>query len=51
MYSEARDAYAAIGIDTEKVLAAIAEVPVSINCWQGDDVVGSPGQHQLLAGR
>lgn len=50
MYSEARDAYAAIGIDTEKVLATIAEVPVSINCWQGDDVVGFEKGARALSG-
>ena len=40
MYSEAKEIYARYGIDTEKVLAQLAEVPVSINCWQGDDVIG-----------
>ena len=40
MYSEAKEIYARYGIDTEKVLAQLAKVPVSINCWQGDDVIG-----------
>ena len=33
MYSEAKEIYARYGIDTEKVLAQLAKVPVSINCW------------------
>ena len=39
-YSEAKETYAAIGVDTEAALSALAETPVSLHCWQGDDVVG-----------
>ena len=39
-YRLARDRYAAIGVDTAKVLRALPQVPVSLHCWQGDDVGG-----------
>jgi len=39
-YELAREQYAAIGIDTDKALAALDEIAVSLHCWQGDDVGG-----------
>ena len=39
-YALARDRYAALGVDTEAALATLATVPVSLHCWQGDDVGG-----------
>ncbi len=49
-YSLARDRYAALGVDTEKVLKDLAEVPVSLHCWQGDDVGGFENQGGALTG-
>jgi L-rhamnose isomerase len=39
-YIEAKKKYAKIGIDTEKVLKNLAKIPISLHCWQGDDVTG-----------
>lgn len=39
-YEEAKARYAAYGVDTEAALDALKKVPVSLHCWQGDDVVG-----------
>jgi L-rhamnose isomerase len=39
-YELAGERYAAIGVDTAKVLQQLDEVPISIQCWQGDDVRG-----------
>ncbi|HSV91885.1 MAG TPA: L-rhamnose isomerase [Desulfobacterales bacterium] len=39
-YRLAREQYAELGVDTEASLAALARVPLSIHCWQGDDVGG-----------
>ena len=33
-YSEAKKKYAKIGVDTEKVLADLAAIPISMHCWQ-----------------
>ena len=39
-YEMAKAAYAAIGIDTDAAIAKLKNVPVSLHCWQGDDVRG-----------
>ena len=39
-YELAKEQYAAIGVDTEKAIAALEKVAVSMHCWQGDDVIG-----------
>ena len=39
-YVEAKAKYAAMGIDTDAAIAKLKNVPVSLHCWQGDDVRG-----------
>jgi L-rhamnose isomerase len=39
-WEEARERYAAEGVDAEAALKALSGVKVSLNCWQGDDVGG-----------
>jgi len=39
-YEEARAQFADWEIDTEAALATLAQIPISLHCWQGDDVVG-----------
>ena len=39
-YQLARERYAALGVDTEHSLQALAPIPISLHCWQGDDVGG-----------
>ncbi len=39
-YAEAKARYAALGIDTDAAIAKLKNVPVSLHCWQGDDVRG-----------
>ncbi len=39
-YSEAKEKYAALGVDAEAAMEKLACVPVSLHCWQGDDVRG-----------
>ena len=50
MYDSAKKVYSAYGVDTEKALAALAEIPVSVHCWQGDDVKGFDGDGDLSGG-
>lgn len=40
IYNEAKKLYAAHGIDVDKVLERLAQIKISIHCWQGDDVKG-----------
>ena len=39
-YVEAKARYAALGIDTDATIEKLKTVPVSLHCWQGDDVRG-----------
>ena len=39
-YSDAKEKYAKIGIDTDAAMKKLRDVPVSLHCWQGDDVKG-----------
>ena len=39
-YDSAKAAFADWGVDTETALSKLATIPVSMHCWQGDDVVG-----------
>jgi L-rhamnose isomerase len=49
-YDDARERYAELGVDCGKALEALARVPLSLHCWQGDDVVGLEGRGSNLAG-
>ncbi len=40
MYEAAVRRYREIGVDVEAALATLKSVPVSMHCWQGDDVAG-----------
>lgn len=39
-YTDAKAKYAAYGVDTDKAIKALKTIPVSLHCWQGDDVRG-----------
>ena len=39
-YENSQAAYAELGVDTEAALSRLATIPVSMHCWQGDDVGG-----------
>ena len=39
-YALARQRYAHTGVDTDQALARLAQISISLHCWQGDDVGG-----------
>ena len=39
-YETAKAAFADWGVDTEAALDRLKTIPISMHCWQGDDVVG-----------
>lgn len=39
-YGLAKAAYAEWGVDTDEALKKLAGIPISLHCWQGDDVSG-----------
>lgn len=49
-YEAAREVYKAIGVDTDAALEALKAIPVSMHCWQGDDVIGFDGAGSLSGG-
>jgi L-rhamnose isomerase len=49
-YQLAKERYAQLGVDTDKALAQLARIPISIHCWQGDDVGGFESAGQELGG-
>ena len=49
-YAFARERFAEFGIDTDHVLRELDEVPISIQCWQGDDVLGFESADASLTG-
>lgn len=50
IYTTARARYAALGVDTEAALATLIATPISMHCWQGDDVRGFEGATALDGG-
>lgn len=49
-YVLAQERYAALGVDTEQALAQLAGIPISLHCWQGDDVGGFEDPDRGLSG-
>ena len=49
-YEEAKKIYAAMGVDTDAAIAKLKEIPVSLHCWQGDDVIGFDHDGPLTGG-
>lgn len=49
-YEEAKKIYAAFGVDAERALEKVKNIPVSMHCWQGDDVGGFEGAGELTGG-
>ena len=39
-YESAKQIYASFGVDTDAAIAKLKSIPVSLHCWQGDDVKG-----------
>ncbi|MBV8384844.1 MAG: L-rhamnose isomerase, partial [Planctomycetaceae bacterium] len=39
-FALAKERYAGLGVDVERALARLAAIPISLHCWQGDDVGG-----------
>lgn len=46
----ARKVYQGYGVDMDRAMAALQEVPLSVHCWQGDDVVGFDCREALSGG-
>ena len=49
-YAYAKETYAAAGVDTDAALKALKAFPISMHCWQGDDVTGFDQKGPLTGG-
>lgn len=49
-YAYAKEQYAAYGVDVEAAMEKADRIPVSMHCWQGDDVIGFDGGGALSGG-
>lgn len=49
-FTDAKELYLKYGVDVEKAMDTLKNVPVSIHCWQGDDVVGFDSRESLSGG-
>ena len=51
LYNAAKEIYAKYGIDTDLAIKTVSQIPVSMHCWQGDDVGGfEKGDGDLTGG-
>lgn len=49
-YKSAREMYKKVGVDTDEAIKKLLDFPISMHCWQGDDVVGFDGAGALSGG-
>ena len=49
-YEMAKERYAAIGVDTDKAIELLEKTPISLQCWQADDVMGFENDTALTGG-
>lgn len=49
-YEEARKIYGTLGVDTDQALEVLANISISMHCWQGDDVKGFDQDGPLSGG-
>jgi L-rhamnose isomerase len=49
-YEIAKERYAALGVDTDKAIETLEQTPISLHCWQTDDVIGFETPDGVLSG-
>jgi L-rhamnose isomerase len=49
-YALARERYAAVGVETDRAMERLDRIPISMHCWQGDDVRGFENPQGALTG-
>ncbi len=49
-YALAKERYAVLGVDTDEAIDTLAQIPISLHCWQGDDVGGFESPDTELGG-
>ncbi len=49
-FNEIKEIYTSLGVDVEKALETVKNIPISMHCWQGDDVIGFDSFGELTGG-
>ncbi|MEM7345834.1 MAG: L-rhamnose isomerase [Chloroflexota bacterium] len=49
-YTLAKERYAALNVDVDQALKTLGQIPISLHCWQGDDVGGFEDPDRGLSG-
>lgn len=49
-YASAKQRYADLGVDTDAAMKKLTTIPISLHCWQGDDVGGFETTSEGLSG-
>lgn len=49
-FESAKEKYRSLGVDVEKVIERLSHIPISLHCWQGDDVGGFEKEDSELSG-
>ena len=49
-YQIAKEMYAEKGVNTDQVLKVLKETPISVHCWQIDDLTGFENPEAVLSG-
>jgi L-rhamnose isomerase len=49
-YDLAKERYSLVGVDADAALSRLAQTPISLHCWQGDDVAGFENPEGELSG-
>lgn len=49
-YEDAKNIYAKFGVDTDNAIETLKNIPISVHCWQGDDVTGFDSRESLSGG-
>ncbi|EGR2913618.1 L-rhamnose isomerase [Vibrio parahaemolyticus] len=49
-YEQAKSVFEKYGVDTDKALDLLNQTPISMHCWQGDDVRGFESPETALSG-
>lgn len=49
-YAYAKEIYAGVGVDVDQAMEIAARLPISMNCWQGDDIMGFEGSRGGASG-
>jgi L-rhamnose isomerase len=49
-FAFAQERYSQLGVDVDQALKSLSQIPISLHCWQGDDVGGFENSGATLGG-